>query len=40
MHGGRIVERGPADDVILRPEHPYTRQLASAAPNPEARFSQ
>ncbi|GAA3726494.1 peptide/nickel transport system ATP-binding protein [Spinactinospora alkalitolerans] len=37
MHRGRVVERGPADDVILTPQHPYTRLLASAAPDPEAR---
>ncbi|NGY60304.1 ABC transporter ATP-binding protein [Lentzea sp. NEAU-D13] len=38
MHQGRIVERGPSDDVLVRPQDPYTRQLAAAAPNPEARF--
>ena len=35
MYRGRIVERGPSDDVILRPRHPYTRLLALAAPDPE-----
>jgi peptide/nickel transport system ATP-binding protein len=34
MYGGRIVESGPADEVILRPTHPYTRLLESAAPDP------
>ncbi|GHH29579.1 ABC transporter ATP-binding protein [Lentzea cavernae] len=38
MHQGRIVERGPSDDVLLRPEDPYTRRLAAAAPNPDTRF--
>lgn len=37
MNRGRIVERGPADDVILNPQHPYTQTLAAAAPNPELR---
>ncbi|MDU0292145.1 ABC transporter ATP-binding protein [Saccharothrix longispora] len=37
LYKGRVVERGPADDVILNPQHPYTRILASAAPNPDAR---
>jgi ABC-type oligopeptide transport system ATPase subunit len=37
MYRGRVVERGPADDVILRPRHAYTQLLAAAAPNPEAR---
>jgi peptide/nickel transport system ATP-binding protein len=36
MYRGQIVEHGPADDVILRPAHPYTRLLASAAPDPNA----
>ncbi len=38
MYQGRIVERGPADDVILHPRHEYTRTLADAAPNPERRL--
>ena len=32
MYRGEIVEHGPADEVILRPAHPYTQILASAAP--------
>jgi peptide/nickel transport system ATP-binding protein len=34
MYRGEIVERGPSDEVILRPSHPYTQILASAAPDP------
>lgn len=37
MFKGRIVERGPSDDVILHPKHEYTKLLAEAAPNPEKR---
>ncbi|MGM1061612.1 ABC transporter ATP-binding protein [Saccharothrix sp. Mg75] len=37
LYKGRVVERGPADEVILNPQHPYTKILASAAPNPDAR---
>jgi peptide/nickel transport system ATP-binding protein len=37
MYRGHVVERGPADDVILNPQHSYTRLLASAAPNPDER---
>ena len=37
LHRGRVVERGPADEVILRPRHEYTKTLAEAAPNPERR---
>jgi peptide/nickel transport system ATP-binding protein len=34
MYRGEVVERGPADEVILRPAHPYTQLLAAAAPDP------
>jgi peptide/nickel transport system ATP-binding protein len=36
MYRGDIVEHGPSDEVILRPSHPYTQMLASAAPDPSA----
>ena len=32
MHDGRIVESGPAADLLSDPQHPYTRQLLAAAP--------
>ncbi|MGM7698769.1 ABC transporter ATP-binding protein [Microbacterium sp. A84] len=35
LYKGRVVERGPADAVILDPHHNYTRLLAMAAPDPE-----
>ncbi|HMC03354.1 MAG TPA: ATP-binding cassette domain-containing protein, partial [Cellulomonadaceae bacterium] len=35
LYRGRVVERGKADDVILNPQHDYTRLLALAAPDPE-----
>jgi len=35
LYRGRVVERGPSDDVILNPQHDYTRLLAEAAPDPE-----
>ncbi len=37
LYRGRIVERGPADAVILDPRHPYTKLLAAASPDPAAR---
>lgn len=39
LHRGRVVERGPADDVILDPQDEYTRQLRAASPDPEKHFS-
>ncbi|GAA4267122.1 ABC transporter ATP-binding protein [Frondihabitans peucedani] len=32
MTEGAIVEDGPADDVIHRPQHPYTRSLLASVP--------
>jgi ABC-type glutathione transport system ATPase component len=31
MHRGSIVEIGPTENVLERPQHPYTRTLLSAA---------
>lgn len=39
LNQGRIVEHGPADDVILRPQHPYTQELRAASPDPERFFA-
>jgi peptide/nickel transport system ATP-binding protein len=36
LYRGEVVERGPADEVILKPAHPYTQALAEAAPDPHA----
>ena len=38
LNQGRIVEHGTADDVILRPQDPYTRELRAASPDPEKHF--
>lgn len=35
MYLGKVVELGPALDVIERPLHPYTRALVSAIPQPD-----
>ncbi|KIN63595.1 ABC transporter, ATP-binding protein [Sulfitobacter noctilucicola] len=32
MQTGKVVEAGAADDVLLNPEHPYTRALLDAIP--------
>jgi len=39
LNQGQIVERGLADDVILRPTHPYTQELRAASPDPEKFFA-
>ena len=35
MYRGEIVERGPADRVILDPQHEYTRTLLESAADPD-----
>lgn len=36
MYAGRIVEHGPAADVLAAPRHPYARALLAATPRPGA----
>ncbi|KQO95827.1 ABC transporter ATP-binding protein [Leifsonia sp. Leaf264] len=38
LNQGKVVERGTADDVILRPQDPYTQELRAASPDPEDFF--
>jgi peptide/nickel transport system ATP-binding protein len=33
MYAGSVVERGPTDDVLRRPAHPYTGGLTAAVPD-------
>lgn len=40
LNQGRIVEHGTADDVILRPQDPYTQELRAASPDPERFFAE
>jgi peptide/nickel transport system ATP-binding protein len=36
MYAGRVLEHGPAEEVIERPQHPYTQALVSAIPDVHA----
>ena len=35
MYLGRIVELGPTSEITLNPQHPYTKSLLSAIPEPD-----
>jgi len=35
MYAGRIIEEGPAREVLARPRHPYTQGLLKASPTLE-----
>ncbi|WP_123691496.1 ABC transporter ATP-binding protein [Allostella humosa] len=37
MQEGRVVETGVADEVLRRPQHPYTRRLLAAVPRLQPR---
>src|SRR6185437_1570743 len=39
MYLGRIVEEGPARDVVRNPQHPYTRALITVVPKRDPRES-
>jgi peptide/nickel transport system ATP-binding protein len=36
MQAGRIVERGPAEQVTQTPTHPYTQLLIASSPDPDS----
>ncbi len=38
MYRGRIVEHGPAGQVLIDPAHDYTRELLAAVPRPGTRL--
>ncbi|AKR56907.1 peptide ABC transporter ATPase [Devosia sp. H5989] len=40
MYSGQIVEWGDMESVLGNPQHPYTRLLLSAVPDPDRRFAE
>ena len=38
MYLGRIVEEGPAEQVVANPKHPYTKALIDSIPVPDPEF--
>ena len=38
MYLGRIVEEGPAEEVVANPRHPYTKALIDSIPVPDPEF--
>ena len=38
MYLGRIVEEGPASEVVKKPKHPYTKALIDSIPVPDPEF--
>jgi peptide/nickel transport system ATP-binding protein len=42
MYGGRVIEQGPADQLLTDPLHPYTAALSASFPrigDPAARYA-
>ncbi|HXM57004.1 MAG TPA: ABC transporter ATP-binding protein [Candidatus Dormibacteraeota bacterium] len=39
LHLGQVVETGSTDDVVRRPQHPFTAVLLSATPDPDPRVA-
>jgi peptide/nickel transport system ATP-binding protein len=37
MYLGRIIEHGPTEEILDNPQHPYTRDLLAAAPDPNSK---
>ena len=39
MQAGRLVEQGTAEEILTRPQHPYTRALLASVPRVDAAWS-
>ncbi|HEX6021193.1 MAG TPA: oligopeptide/dipeptide ABC transporter ATP-binding protein, partial [Solirubrobacter sp.] len=40
MYAGRLAEKAPADTIVTRPRHPYTKLLIGALPEVGVRYEQ
>jgi oligopeptide transport system ATP-binding protein len=40
MYAGRVVETGPAEEVLVTPRHPYTQGLLASRPRGQGRLGQ
>jgi peptide/nickel transport system ATP-binding protein len=40
MYAGKLVEKGPASQIVHDPRHPYTRLLVGSLPEAGARFEE
>jgi peptide/nickel transport system ATP-binding protein len=40
MYAGKLVEKGPASQIVHDPRHPYTRMLVGSLPEAGARFEE
>ena len=38
MYVGKVVEHGPTEEVLTRPQHPYAKALVAAVPVPDPRY--
>jgi peptide/nickel transport system ATP-binding protein len=39
MQSGRLVEQGTTEEILTRPQHPYTRALLASVPRVDAAWS-
>jgi peptide/nickel transport system ATP-binding protein len=39
MYAGQLAEKGPADEIVSNPRHPYTRLLVSSLPEVGVRYA-
>ncbi|MFN3346741.1 MAG: ABC transporter ATP-binding protein [Candidatus Bipolaricaulaceae bacterium] len=40
MYAGKLVEKGPTEDIVRAPKHPYTRLLVASLPKLKVRYAE